>query len=878
MTENGRPATILIVEDEYIIGLDLAGKLEEIGYLVCGLASNGETCLELAAREHPDMILMDIALQGDRDGIELADTIRRQLDIPVVFITARVDKHQLQKAKIVLPFGYLIKPFQHKDLQVAVEMALYFSRIDRERRDAEAALKESEEKYRLVVENPLNAIAVFQDHRIVFANRKLLAAAEDFQVDHTHRSYLDFVHPEDLNALLERAVKRRNGQDLPETVEFRLIAPDGRTIWIEASGAMVDWEGRPAHLICFRNISEHVAAKEALQASETQQRQLLNQLPDPILVLDRTTYCFLDCNQAAVEHYGYTREELLQMTPFDLHAPEEHDLVRFNIEDETDNKPHHYTHLTKTGQRIQVETHTSTGTFQGRPAWITIIRDITERLRAENLTGVLYGLLRAAHLAADLNEYYRMIHQNIGDIIDAKNFFIAMYDPAADTISFPYFVDQMDNRFEITDAYDSGSLAAEVIRTGRPLLLDENGIRQRYEPTGISPWGTLSKCWLGVPLTLQGQAFGALGVQSYLAPNAYGQSDMDLLETVSHQISLAVARKQAEDAYRKSAEQARVLLNTPYMMAMLVEADGTILDINRTGALRLGKSPADLIGTNASGLEPRTQSTAGATKAVEVLTTGQPVSFDQDVGDWCLQTSMYPIADDNGVVTQMAVFTRDISEQKQAENKLKATLEEKEVLLREIHHRVKNNMQVIISLLNLQTMGQNDPGITEALLESQSRVGAMALVHETLYQSDSLAGVDLKKYITGLVRLLSSAYGGRHLELKIEVEAEDGLAVGLDQAVPCGLVLHELVSNALKHAFPAGRPGIVKIGAAFNHPHTMEISVRDNGRGWPPNLDWRNCGSLGLKLVLSLVEGQLGGKLAMIQDHGTTFICSIPRP
>ena len=876
MNENGTLARVLIVEDEYIIGLDLAGKLKETGYRVCGIAADGEECLELAAREQPDLVLMDIALQGDRNGIELADIIRRQMGIPVVFLTGQVDEHQLQKAKIVLPFGYLIKPFQPKDLQVTIEMALYFSRIERERRAAETALKQSEEKYRLVVENPLNAIAVFQDHRIVFANRKLLAAAENFQVDYSHGSFLDFVHPEDLESLLDRAIKRRSGQDLSETVEFRMIGPDGATFWIEGSGAIVDWEGRPAHLICFRNISERVAAQEALQDSEEQHRQLLNQLPDPIMVFDRTTYRFLDCNQAAMEQYGYTRDEFLQMTPFDLHPPEERDLVLVNIQNETDNLPHHYTHLTKTGQKKQVETHTGAGSFQGRPAWITIVRDITERLRTENLTSVLYGILRSAHLAADLNEYYRLIHQNLGGIIDADNFFIAMYDSVTDMINFPYFVDQMDNRFEITNAFDSGSLAAEVIRTGRPLLLDAGGMHKRYGPGGQAAWGTLSKCWLGVPLLLQGKAIGALGVQSYVDENAYDQSDVELLETVSHQIALAVGRKQAENDYQKSAEQAHVLLNTPYMMAMLTQSDGTILGINQTGAQRLGKTPAELIGVNAANLEPKAQSAAGAINAITVLSTGQPVSFDQDTGDWYLQTSMYPIKDENGAVSQIAIFTKDISEQKKSENRLLATLKEKEVLLREIHHRVKNNMQVIISLLNLQAADENDPCVTEALRESQSRVGAMALVHETLYQSDSLAGVDLKQYVSGLVRLLSSTHGGRRSNLKIEVDVTDGLTVGLDQAIPCGLVLNELVSNSFKHAFPPGHPGSIKIDASLNEEKILAIRVRDNGRGLPPDLDWRNAATLGLKLVLSLVEGQLGGKVKLIQDDVTTFAFTVP--
>ncbi|MEW5723012.1 MAG: PAS domain S-box protein [Thermodesulfobacteriota bacterium] len=215
--------------------------------------------------------------------------------------------------------------------------------------------------------------------------------------------------------------------------------------------------------------------------------------------------------------------------------------------------------------------------------------------------------------------------------------------------------------------------------------------------------------------------------------------------------------------------------------------------------------------------------------------------------------------------------TRDITDRKKAEEGLKAAFVEKEVLLREIHHRVKNNLQVVSSLLNIQAGRRKVPGLDEALRESRNRVAAMALVHEMLYRSTSLAEIDLAAYLSGLSRTLIQAYstGGPLPEMCLSVP--DGLAVGLDQAVPCGLVLNELISNSIKHAFPRGRPGRIVIQAEQDREDRLTLVVRDDGVGLPADLDWRRGGTLGLSLVNGLVETQLKGEISLDRKEGTTW-------
>ena len=215
----------------------------------------------------------------------------------------------------------------------------------------------------------------------------------------------------------------------------------------------------------------------------------------------------------------------------------------------------------------------------------------------------------------------------------------------------------------------------------------------------------------------------------------------------------------------------------------------------------------------------------------------------------------------------------EVEERKRAEEQTRASLQEKEVLLGEIHHRVKNNMQVIISLLNLQSAMEHNETVLEALRLSQNRISAMALVHESLYKSESMAEINLKKYLTGLVNRLSSAYSRKDLRISVILNIEEEIYVGMDQAVPCGLALNELISNSLKHAFRAdGDGGRLEISAGRLNDGRVEIMIRDNGVGLPEGLDWRNSNTLGLSLVTSLVERQLKGELELKAENGTSFI------
>jgi two-component sensor histidine kinase len=206
----------------------------------------------------------------------------------------------------------------------------------------------------------------------------------------------------------------------------------------------------------------------------------------------------------------------------------------------------------------------------------------------------------------------------------------------------------------------------------------------------------------------------------------------------------------------------------------------------------------------------------------------------------------------------------------ESETAVRASLDEKEVLLREIHHRVKNNMQVVSSLLNLQERQLTDGRVRRALQESQSRVHAMGLIHEVLYQSSDLSQIDLQRYITGLVSSLVTMYGNEGDRVSLAINA-NGVRLGIDDTVPCALVINELISNSLKYAFPEGRDGEIRIETSQTGDDEVELTVSDNGVGIPPEVTFDSATTMGMRLVKGLVEIQLGGRVRLDRDNGTRF-------
>jgi predicted ATPase/two-component sensor histidine kinase/tRNA A-37 threonylcarbamoyl transferase component Bud32 len=219
---------------------------------------------------------------------------------------------------------------------------------------------------------------------------------------------------------------------------------------------------------------------------------------------------------------------------------------------------------------------------------------------------------------------------------------------------------------------------------------------------------------------------------------------------------------------------------------------------------------------------------------------------------------------------------QEVSDRRRAEEQLRQSLTEREVLLKEIHHRVKNNLQIISGLLQLQSQSVTDTATTNILRESQHRIESMSLIHKKLYASSDFGEIDLSDYIPSLASNLLASYQimPGHITLNMDIAP---VLLNIDQAIPCGLIVNELISNALKYAFPDDRSGEIEIYLPPPTQHQIQLIIRDNGIGLPENVDWEYVQSLGLSLVHDLVVEQLEGQLTVERQDGTTFRIQFPQ-
>ncbi|NEO99971.1 MAG: hypothetical protein F6K58_15085 [Symploca sp. SIO2E9] len=327
------------------------------------------------------------------------------------------------------------------------------------------------------------------------------------------------------------------------------------------------------------------------------------------------------------------------------------------------------------------------------------------------------------------------------------------------------------------------------------------------------------------------------------------------------------ALKAVELELQQAKEQLRAVLDAVPGCVSWISSEGRYLGGNRHLADIFNMPPEAFVGKQLGFLDNSSEFVVFIRQflASSVQTERQVVEVQ--VNGW---SRKYLIAVQKYQQGSIAVSVGiDITERYQAEIEIQESLREKEVLLQEIHHRVKNNLQVIVSMLDLQSQQLETQGMKEAFRESQNRVKSMALVHEILYQSKNFARLNLSDYIQNLTSNLFRAYGVNTSNIKLELDIDE-VALNIDTVITCGLIINELVSNAIKYAFPNSMRGLIKIALHVGIDKYLTLIVRDSGVGLPKNLDLKSVNSLGFQLVNVLTK-QLGGILEVKCGVGTEF-------
>lgn len=518
------------------------------------------------------------------------------------------------------------------------------------------------------------------------------------------------------------------------------------------------------------------------------------------------------------------------------------------------------------------------------------ITDITNLKNVEKEVKHLNSILKAIRNVnqlivkeKDRDELFKRACDILREIRDFKLVWIGLVNennfkisPAASSGIEESYLDSIKITWD--DSPEGNGPSGIAIKNRKPYIM-----RNLVDDPTFKPWKAEAmkrgfSSSIAFPLMRGEKVYGSLAIYSEDV-DAFNSAEVSLLLELAEDIGFAIhnldvesKQKEMEEELRASEEKYRTLFGNAED-AILIINDNRLVDCNSKalemyGAKRseiLGETPYDLFYPHSNEKTQRK-----ALKYINNALAGFPQVFE-----WKLRRK------DGGLFygeiklnnlnlkgkTYLMAMIRDITERKIAEDKIKVSLHEKEVLLREIHHRVKNNLQIISSLLNLQSRGIDNEEVQEVFKESQARVKSMAMVHEKLYQSQNLSRIQFKDYILSLVNNLLQTYLRDPSGIQLKTDIDD-VYIDINTAVPSGLIINEIISNSLKYAFDDDR-GEIKISLRKDDDEIV-LKISDNGKGFSKDFDFRTTETLGLQLVNSLVQ-QLDGKIEIDNTRGVGF-------
>jgi len=717
-----------------------------------------------------------------------------------------------------------------------------------------------------------------------------VATAEDFSAALDDEAWdiviADYTLP-GFGALQARTLLKDRHLDLPLIVVSGAIGEEAAAAAMKAGahdclmkgnlarlGAAVERELREAEVRRARKQGE-----EALRDSEKQFRDLFEKSPDAIIVENQDGNV-LEVNPAACRLYAMDRQNLVGKHFLELVPPDRREEVARDFPNVVSGKWDHLEGCSwaKDGGAIPVEIRVSRFHYAGNPALLLHVRDISKRKRTEDelrrseerfkaiFENATDGLLLADPETRRFLDGNQKICQMLAcSLEELKNLGVSDVHPKDD---MPYVVDQFEKqrRREITLARDIPVRR----RDGTVFYADVNS----------APITLAGKTYLmGIfrDVTERKRAEGELKKHGERLEELV-QDRTAALTKANEELQREIAeRKQAEETVRESEARYRQIVETATEGVWMLDAEANTRFVNRRLGEMLGYTAEEMAGKSVFEFMAQADR-AMAEQNIERCRRGQGERHDlrfrckDGTGLWAI-VSTSPIVDKKGQYVGGLGMLTDITDRKRAEEQVKASLREKEVLLKEIHHRVKNNMQVISSLLNLQSQQIEDERAREMFRDTRSRVLSMAMVHQQLYESRDLARVDFAKHVRNLASYLFRSYAATSGTIEFQEGIQD-VPLTLGVAIPCGLIINELVSNALKHAFPNGRKGEIRVGLDLEGDRFV-LTVFDNGIGFPAELDYRATTTMGLRVVTTLA-GQLNGAMELDRRGGTTFKITFP--
>jgi PAS domain S-box-containing protein len=728
----------------------------------------------------------------------------------------------------------------------AVEGGMCITEDISERKQAEENLRQMNERFSLATRAA--GLGVWdwdiQNNQLIWDDQMYeLYGVKKANFAMPYAAWLAGLHPDDVTRSNIESEQARRGEKEYDT-EFRVVWPDGSIHHIKAYGQVIRAADGTALRMTGVNydITTSKQAEEALREREAHLQAIYNAAGVAIALTDPTGR-WLEANQHWLEILGYSEDELLQISTHDITHPDDLEMTIQNITDILEGRVNssrfEKRYLTKGGATVWIDL--SIAPLRDKNGQlIALVRagtDISERKRTEE--ALLESEKRFRNLFENSLDGVALHEIVLNEQGEPDDYIYLMANQSYETHTGLHVADVLGKRITqiIPDIKKSNliEIYGKVALTGEPISFETY-----FEP-----------------------------LQRYYAITSY-QVGKGRFAAVFEDIT---ERKHAENALRESEARFRLsLINAPVSVAAQDRDLRFIWAYNQRTVdpnWIIGKTDTDIFA-------PETAEQVLALKR-QVLSTEKEIRQQLWVNSSgkrvFLDMYLEPLRDRMGQVVGIGIATVDLTQTKLAEEALSASLAEKEILLKEVHHRVKNNLASISALINLQQDQITDPAIVSEFADLGRRIQSMALVHELLYQTKTLSQIDMDDYLKTLVTRLDRSYQSR-AAICLRVHAA-GVTMNLDNAIPCGLIVNELVTNAFKYAFPEGRPRPgwqeceITVQVEWDGTN-YTLTVCDNGVGLPPGFNWMEAQSLGMQLVMLLGQNQLAGQVELDCSNGTT--------
>lgn len=844
-----RKKTILLVEDESLIALATAMAIRKFGYEAI-VAPSGEKAVSMAGGA--DLILMDIDLGKGMDGPSAAQAILAARTVPIVFLTSHSEQAMVEKVRGITRYGYMIKNSGDFVLRSTIEMAFELfeanTRLQDElavRMKAEEELRDSRNRLRGIFGVVPAGVGMVRDRVIMEANPALCAMTGYAESELFGQSARMLYPSEEEFQYVGREKYRQIAERGTGAVETRWLRKDGTPIDVYLASTPLD-AGNLSQGVIFTalNITERKRAESELRESEQYLSTTLQSIGDAVIATDnsgrvtrmnRTAETLTGWGGA--EAQGRQLSEVFRIVDADSGQGVADPVAAVLERGETVGLANHTVLVSRDGSRYQIADSAAPiragdGSIQGV---ILVFSDVSARYGAEQAVRESERRFKSIVESSPMGMFLYELDGK-GDLI------FSGANPAADRIL----------------GVSNDAFVGMTIEEAFPPLADTE-VPARYKHVAAN-----GGMWKVEQLDYDDRVIkGAFDVVSFqTSPGRMAVMFMDITE-----------RKRAEEDLRRKTEELEKYFQTALDMFCIAQIDGTFMKLNPQWGKSLGYRTESLIGRNFMDFV-HPDDVASTVEAVGRL--GRREEVLNFVNRYRCSNGEYRWIEWRSAMNGGLIYAaaRDITERVDAEERIRQLLDEKDLILREVHHRIKNNMSTMTSLLMLQASLSDDERVSQALLEAKGRLQSMGVLYEKLYRSDDLQAMSVRVYLLALIEQIAELYpDGSMVEMDERIE---DFPLGVKELSSIGIVVNELISNSMKYAFAGRASGRILVEARRDGCRAT-IAVTDDGVGLPASVDPATTGSFGLRLVGALAE-QLRATLDVERSNGTRFSLTFDIP